>query len=58
MLKNKSVLEIEVGGQLFKMECNADCTLGQVHDALSLMKIYIIERMKEAEKGEDKKKEE
>lgn len=49
MIKNKTVLEVKINDHVYQMECNADCTLGEVHDALHMMKNYIIERMQQVE---------
>lgn len=57
MIKQKAVLEVTIGERCYQMECYSDAPLGEVHDALSRMKGYIIQRMVEAEKATEPKKE-
>lgn len=49
MIKNKVVLEVQVGERVYSMECYHDSPLGEIHDALSHMKGFIIQKMKDAE---------
>lgn len=55
MLKNITVLEVKIGERLYQMECDPNAPLGEVHDALSSMKAYIINRMAEANKPPENK---
>lgn len=52
MIKQKTVLEVEVSGRIFQLICDSDSPLGNLHDALMMMKGYTVERMSEAHKQE------
>ena len=53
MIKNKAILEVKIGERIYAMECYSDSPLGEVHDALSQMKQFVIERMKQAETAQN-----
>ena len=53
-LKPKSILEVKAGERTYRMECEPDANLGEVHDALHTMKAYIIDRIKESLALEEK----
>lgn len=44
-LRSKTVLEVKIGERTYTMECYSDAPLGEVHDALTQMKAYIVERI-------------
>lgn len=56
MIKQKVVLEVKIGERSYEMECHQDSPLGEVHDALSQMKQFVIQRMMEAEKAKESPK--
>lgn len=51
-LKQKTILEVEIEGRAYQLECPIDAPLGQLHDALMQMKGYCVERMVQAQKEE------
>lgn len=52
MIKQKSVIEVEVAGKMFQLYCDNDSPLGSLHDALMQMKGWCVEKMQEAHKQE------
>ncbi len=42
-------LEVTMGERKYQLLCEVDSPIGEVHDALSQMKIYVINKMKEVE---------
>ena len=56
MIKNKTILEVKIGERTYQMECFPDSPLGELHDALSQMKGYVIDRMKDVEKKQEEEK--
>ncbi len=49
MLNNIAKLEVKMGDRAYQLFCEVDSPIGEVHDALSQMKIYIINKMKNLE---------
>ena len=49
MLNNIAKLEVKMGERVYQLFCEVDSPIGEVHDALSQMKIYIINKMKNLE---------
>jgi len=49
MIKNISKFEIKIGERVYALLCEIDSPLGEVHDALSAMKGFIIQKIQEAE---------
>lgn len=49
MIKNISKFEIKIGERIYQLLCEIDSPLGEVHDALSAMKGFIIQKIREAE---------
>ncbi len=49
MIKNISKLEVKIGERIYALLCECDSPLGEVHDALSAMKVFIIQKIQEAE---------
>lgn len=47
MIKNKTIIEVKMNERIYQLECYPESPLGEVHDALCLMKSYVIERMKQ-----------
>lgn len=56
MIKNKAVVEIELNNRIYTMECPSDAPLGEVHDALCMMKSVLVNRINEIDKLENEKK--
>lgn len=56
-LKNKTILEVKIGERTYSMECYSDSPLGEVHDALTQMKAYVVDRIN-AQTDNEKKAEE
>jgi len=52
-LKANSVLKVEIEGRKYKLVCDSDSPLGQLHDALMQMKGWSVERMGKAQKEEE-----
>ncbi len=44
-LKCKTALQVKIGERIYEMECHSDSLLGEVHDALTQMKAYIVDRI-------------
>ncbi len=57
MIKQKTILEVKVGERSYQMECSPESPLGELHDALSQMKAFVIQRMVDAEKSREEPKE-
>lgn len=51
-LKSRTTLEVKVGDKIYTMDCNSDSPLGEVHDALTQMKSYIVQRINDQAKSE------
>ena len=56
-LRSKTVLQVKVGERTYEMECYSDSPLGEVHDALTQMKAYVVDRIN-AQVDNEKKAEE
>jgi len=56
-LKNKTTLEVKIGNRIYSMECYSDSPLGEVYDALSQMKGYIVDRINAQAENEKKAEE-
>jgi hypothetical protein len=52
MIKNLSALEVKIGERVYKLICEVDSPLGEVHDVISQMKNYVIQRINESHKAE------
>lgn len=52
MITQKSVIEVEIAGKMYRLYCENDSPLGGLHDALMLMKGICVERMVENHKKE------
>ncbi len=53
MLKNVTKLEVKIGERLYHFLCEVDSPIGEVHDVLSSMKAFVIQRMQEAQKAQE-----
>lgn len=49
MLNNIAKLEVKIGERDYQLLCEVDSPIGEVHDALSQMKLFVINKMKEVE---------
>lgn len=52
MINNITKLEVKIGEKVYQFLCEVDSPIGQVHDALSAMKGFVIEKINEAQKAE------
>lgn len=50
MIKNKIILEVKVVERNYQLEVFPDSPLGEIHDALCMMKAFILTKMQEADK--------
>lgn len=50
MIKNLTALEIEIGERIYKLICEVDSPLGEVHDVLTRMKHHIVNLINESNK--------
>jgi hypothetical protein len=57
MLKSLSALEVKIGERAYKLICEGDSPLGEVHDVLCKMKSFVIEKILAAQKSEEKPEE-
>ena len=49
MIKNKISLEFKCNDRMYEFICSSDSPLGEVYDALSAMRGFVVERIKDAE---------
>jgi hypothetical protein len=49
MIKNISKLETKIGERTYTLLCECESPLGEVHDALSFMKGFVIQKIQEAQ---------
>lgn len=54
MIKNITSLQVKIGERLYKLFCDVDSPIGEVHDALCQMKGFIVTRINEAHNAEKK----
>ncbi len=47
MIKCKTVLHHKIGERVYNLEMENDSPLGEIHDALIVMRNFIIDKMKE-----------
>ena len=52
MLKQKSILEVEIAEKKYQLYCDSDSPLGCLHDAVMQMKGWCVDRMIAAHKEE------
>jgi len=53
MIKNKTVIEYNVGERKYEFFCSSDSPLGELHDALCFFKSLVIEKITEVQKKEN-----
>lgn len=51
MINNITKLEVKIGEKVYQFLCEVDSPIGQVHDALSAMKGFVIQKINEAEEA-------
>lgn len=56
MIKTKAVVEVVLNERTYTMDCPNDAPLGEVHDALCMMKACIVSRINEIQKLEQENK--
>jgi len=56
-IKSKTTLEVRIEDRIYSMECYSNSPLGEVHDALTQMKAYVVDRIN-AQCDNEKKSEE
>lgn len=49
MIKNKTTLELEIGGKLYTFLCDTDSVLDHVHQALTNFKTFVAGKIQEAQ---------
>jgi hypothetical protein len=54
MIKQKTFLEVVRGTKTYQLICECDSQLGELHDVLSEMKGYVIQRINEIREQEAK----
>ena len=57
MLKQSAMLEVKIGERVYQLSLPTDSPLGEVHDALYKMRSFVIDKIVEAQKVDEKKKE-
>jgi len=55
MLKTQAVLEVKTGERLYQFNLPTDAPLGEVHDVLFQMRSYVIGKINDAQKADEKK---
>lgn len=56
-LKNRTYLEVKIDGRVYALECDSNSCLGSVHDALTQMKAYVVDRINAQAENEKKAEE-
>lgn len=57
MIKSVTKIEVKAGEKIYQFICDNDCSLGEVHDVLHIMKSFVVKKIVEADEQESKKKE-
>lgn len=47
MIKSKTLLEHKIGERVYELHCDPNSPLGELHDALTVMRNFIIDKIKE-----------
>jgi hypothetical protein len=55
MLKQSATLEVKIGERVYTLTLPSESPLGEVHDALFQMRSYVINKIIEAQKADEKK---
>ena len=48
MIKNIAALEVKIGERLYRLICDADSPIGEVHDVLTKMKSHVVKMITDA----------
>lgn len=56
-VKNQTLISIKKEDRIYEFKCVNEAPLGEVFDALSLMRNYVVQRIQEAEKASEEPKE-
>lgn len=51
MLSTVSKIEIKIGERFYQLLCQGDSPLGELHDVLSQMKGFVVEKMQEIDRA-------
>lgn len=57
MIKNLSALEVRAGERIYKLVCEIDSPLGEVHDVLVRMRNFVVQRINESNEKDQPEKE-
>jgi len=52
MIKNLTAVEVKMGERIYKLLCEIDSPLGEVHDVLCQMKAFVVKKINEAHAAE------
>lgn len=52
MLKNLAALEVKIGERFYRMMCEVDSPIGEVHDALCQMRNHVVQKIIDARNAE------
>lgn len=58
MIKSKTVLEVQIGDRIYRMDCDPDSPLGEVHDALTQMRACVVQKIVDIDKSKEEPKDE
>lgn len=53
MINNKSGLKVKIGERLYEFLCDHDAPVGEVHDAISKMKAFVVDIINSNHKKEE-----
>lgn len=51
MISNIAKLSVKIGERNYDLLCACDAPIGEVHDALCVMKSYVVKRIQDADKA-------
>lgn len=57
MIRQNTIIEIKICERTYQFHCTSDSPLGEIHDALCMMKHEIVKRIQDAQNKEDQLKE-
>lgn len=52
-MSEPTILEVKTGEHTYQFVCSPDSPIGEVYDALSNMRAYVIQKIKESEDKQD-----
>lgn len=56
MIKSVTVIEFKIGERIYQFHCSPESPLGEIHDALCMMKHEIVQRISKQDELEKEKK--